>query len=321
MESSATVLFIALSLLAQPLASKDLPNGCAVTVDWPQQVSPGAVQEATVVVKAPGERTLTRLLLLVGLNEAAGCYIPTRPPTAVAIRADGVRTQLAAVTSPSWALWPTIAFTNGQAPPVPGALWAQVLGSDRERFLPAPEAVPFQRPDEYDWVTLLFAAAEGAPGVNALEFTVPLTVSKPDASIYVWAAAAGPGLPAGSAYLPVSLGSRQVAEAPVAAGPLVVTSPRDGARVGPSVDVIGRATPGALIVVWTEVYKQETGELVESVPGIRHKTEPDGTFHFRVATPRIFIGQETPLVYRLKVKQITASGESQPVTITIYPTR
>ncbi len=314
---------LACSAVAQPLASKAIDNGVKVSVDWPATVKLDTPQEAVVTVTAPTGKTITRALVLVALNEATGSYVPTQPAQALGIWPDGTSRTLAAAYSPSWGLWPTAAFTDGAAQPVPGLAWPLVLGSDRDAMLPQHgTAVPFERPDEHDWVTLLFAASQGSQGLAAVQFRVPLVITKPDASLYVWAAAAGPAVPAGGVYIPASLASRAAAPtAATGAGPVVVTSPRNGDRVGPSVEIVGRATPGALIVIWTEVYKQKTGEFVEKVPGIRHKTQPDGTFHFRVATPRIFMGPETPLVYKLKIKQVTAAGESQPVTITLYPQR
>ena len=94
-----------------------------------------------------------------------------------------------------------------------------------------------------------------------------------------------------------------------------VTSPQEGAMLGPSYDVIGSMPYRAFLVVMTDVVNAETNEVLRSVPGIRHWTNQDGTFHFRVASPRVSIGEkDTDLIYRLRVFEKTPQ-EQGPETI------
>ena len=76
------------------------------------------------------------------------------------------------------------------------------------------------------------------------------------------------------------------------AGP-TITSPRDGDIAGPATEIIGHTDPGAFLVIWTVVYRADTNEPLRNVPGIRHKAEPNGDFHFRIATPRVAFGDTT----------------------------
>lgn len=81
-----------------------------------------------------------------------------------------------------------------------------------------------------------------------------------------------------------------------------ITAPQEGAELGPNYEVIGSMPERAFVVVMTDVVDTETGEVVRTVPGIRHWTRADGSFHFRVASPRVAIGdQERELSYRVRV--------------------
>ncbi len=92
-----------------------------------------------------------------------------------------------------------------------------------------------------------------------------------------------------------------------------ILSPTPGTRVGPRVDVIGLAPPGSLVIVWTEVYRRDTGERLASVPGLRTRADEQGRFSARVATPRIFIGEEVPLRYAV-CAQAVIDGTKTAVT-------
>ena len=71
----------------------------------------------------------------------------------------------------------------------------------------------------------------------------------------------------------------------------------------------------AFLVVMTDVLRADNGELLHSVPGIRHWTRADGTFHFRVASPRVAIGEkDTVLVYRVRVWASSKDGKG-PETV------
>jgi hypothetical protein len=95
----------------------------------------------------------------------------------------------------------------------------------------------------------------------------------------------------------------------------IVTVPTAGEEVGPSVRVEGRTRPGMLCVVWTEVYNAETNELLRRVPGIRHLPEENGSFHFRVAVPRVYIGEKVSLRYEVHVKAQQEEGGYTPDTV------
>ncbi|MCD6351830.1 MAG: hypothetical protein J7M26_06910 [Armatimonadetes bacterium] len=311
----AVVVLMAVAL-AGPLASKQLPNGVTVEVDLPQ-TSLNTITSATVLVKAPAGKPLQRVLVLAGYNEAAASYVPSQPPSAAAQVSGGTAfTPLTLIGPPSYALWPMVGFTRGDTGVAIRKLLEQVVGADTSAMLPH-EVVPFERPDEHDWVSVAYYDPAGQ--TTALRLSVPLVFTKKEASLYLWIGAVAGSTPAGQ-YVPVSLQAR-LGELPATGGlsQPVVTSPKNGERVGTSIDVVGRAQPGCLVVIWTEVRKQQDNSLVSSVPGIRHKPEPDGSFHFRVAAPRIFLGEDTPLVYYLHVRADTAQGHSKPTIIKLYP--
>jgi hypothetical protein len=69
----------------------------------------------------------------------------------------------------------------------------------------------------------------------------------------------------------------------------------------------------------TEVYDQETGELLGRIPGIRHRPNQDGSFHFRVATPRISFGTDAQIVYKMIVKAVSEQETYGSVVVTLYP--
>jgi|LSQX01.1.fsa_nt_gb hypothetical protein len=95
-----------------------------------------------------------------------------------------------------------------------------------------------------------------------------------------------------------------------------VYMPKDGQLLGPNFDIMGRMPAKAFLIVMTDVIISDTGEMIKSVPGIRHWTEPDGTFHFRCASPRVAIGEkDTQLNYRIRVFEASASGDTGPETV------
>ena len=99
-----------------------------------------------------------------------------------------------------------------------------------------------------------------------------------------------------------------------AQGP-TVTAPRDGDRIGPAVDVIGNLGHKGLIVIITDVYHSGQEGKPDSVPGIRHYTEADGSFSFHVAAPRHQPGQEGPLVYKIRVFELHGPNDPGPETV------
>lgn len=95
-----------------------------------------------------------------------------------------------------------------------------------------------------------------------------------------------------------------------------ITTPRNGDALGPNYDITGYIGHRAFMVVITDVVRADTGEMLRSVPGIRHWTEEDGSFHFRCASPRVSIGElETPLTYRVRCFQVAANGAMGPEAI------
>jgi hypothetical protein len=117
----------------------------------------------------------------------------------------------------------------------------------------------------------------------------------------------------------VGLGCFLAARVAVAENELTVTDPQEGAQVGPATEVLGTAPVGSLVIIVTEVYDQSTGDLLRKIPGIRHRPNQDGSFHFRVATPRLSFGTDTPLVYKMNVKAVTEQQTYGPVVITLTP--
>jgi len=95
-----------------------------------------------------------------------------------------------------------------------------------------------------------------------------------------------------------------------------VISPVNGDRIGPNIDIKGMTEGKQFVVVITDVIMISTNELVGSVPGIRHWTEADGTFAFRVATPRVRGAWDNNLVYRVRVFTARPDEKSSETVIT-----
>jgi hypothetical protein len=96
----------------------------------------------------------------------------------------------------------------------------------------------------------------------------------------------------------------------------VVTTPAEGAALGPNYDVMGHMPYRAFLVVLTDVFTEDTCELVRTVPGIRHWTNENGSFHFRVASPRVSIGEkDTKVTYRVRVFEASPAGNGPETVI------
>ncbi len=104
------------------------------------------------------------------------------------------------------------------------------------------------------------------------------------------------------------------ATAAFAQGP-TVTTPKEGDRIGPAIDVEGNLGHKGLIVIMTDVYRDDKNEKVASVPGIRHYTEEDGSFAFHVATPRNVWGEKVPLTYKVRVFELKGPKDPGPETV------
>jgi len=92
----------------------------------------------------------------------------------------------------------------------------------------------------------------------------------------------------------------------------VVNMPREGDALGPNYEIGGYMPYKAFLVVLTDVITAQ-GELLRTVPGIRHWTNDDGSFRFRVASPRVSIGDKKTVVwYRIRVFELGPNGEKGP---------
>ena len=107
-----------------------------------------------------------------------------------------------------------------------------------------------------------------------------------------------------------------LAAAAQAADQPTVNAPLEGAVLGPNYEITGSLASRALVVVLTDAVYADTGLLLATVPGIRHYTNEDGTFHFRCASPRLLLGDETrTLTYRVRCFTLGANGETGPETV------
>ena len=92
--------------------------------------------------------------------------------------------------------------------------------------------------------------------------------------------------------------------------------PNEGTVLGPNYDISGSMPYRALLVVMTDCIRVDTGEVLRSVPGIRHYTNVDGKFAFRCASPRVSLGdRDVVLKYRVRCFEINAAGEKGPEAV------
>ncbi len=102
-------------------------------------------------------------------------------------------------------------------------------------------------------------------------------------------------------------------------GAPIVLAPQNGARVGTRTEVSIRTTPGVQQVIWTVVFNADSGEVLDTVPGIRHLPNEDGTYRGAIATPRISVGDtRVPLRYEIHFRNGPNPGDPETV-ITVYP--
>ena len=94
-----------------------------------------------------------------------------------------------------------------------------------------------------------------------------------------------------------------------------IDTPKNGDALGPSYDIHGSMPYRALLVVMTDCVRTDTGEVVGSVPGIRHWTKTNGRFQFRCASPRVFVGPDVPFVYRIRCYEVNRAGEKGPAAV------
>ncbi len=97
---------------------------------------------------------------------------------------------------------------------------------------------------------------------------------------------------------------------------IIITRPVDNDIVGPSIDVVGKAPPNSLVVLYTIVYPYGTDEQPKMVPGIRHRATATGDFSFRIATPRVSFGETNVRIrYAIRAHTLEADGTKGPETV------
>lgn len=99
-----------------------------------------------------------------------------------------------------------------------------------------------------------------------------------------------------------------------------VDKPAQGDILGPNYDISGSMPYKAFLVVITDCVRTDTGEVVGSVPGIRHYTNANGRFAFRCASPRIYLGPNVPLQYRVRCFERNAAGQDGPEAVVVCRT-
>jgi hypothetical protein len=108
---------------------------------------------------------------------------------------------------------------------------------------------------------------------------------------------------------------------PMSGGPgaPIVYQPQNGDSMNPTrMEISIKTTPGVLQVIYTNVYRTDTGEFLSSVPGIRHMPNAQGMYSGAIATPRISIGADVPLRYEIHFRNGPNDGDPETV-VTCYP--
>ena len=116
-----------------------------------------------------------------------------------------------------------------------------------------------------------------------------------------------------------AMGAAASGQAPgqTAAGPetIVLTTPREGEVVGPSVVVTGKALPNGLVVLYTICVPEGTDLGPKFVPGTRQRATSTGDFSFRIATPRVSFGDRVPVRYAVHAYLLREDGTKGPETV------
>jgi len=109
-----------------------------------------------------------------------------------------------------------------------------------------------------------------------------------------------------------------VAYTALAANAPEVSSPKNGDRIGPNVFVTCKTEGKQFVIIITDVYVK--GQLVGSVPGIRHWTADDGSLTARIATPRVYNAPKAETSYTIRVFTQRPDSEKSPETVVrCYP--
>ena len=316
------------------LAQQALEGGFGMAVYGPATTTANQATTLTVCIAAPaGGRIVFGLAAVAYEHAAAGQSLGTFPYGNYC-PATGALCKQFLTSSPTvgWASPLTMLAPPTIKAPL-GVFLDNVLAPNA--WLRPPDATLFTRPNDTDWRGACFIADETlarvedagtAPGGAAtVAITCPLLVRQADASVAIWLAlrAVGPEGPLRlTKYLPVSLTSGHVA--PMVAVPQptqapVVTSPKEGERVGPNFDVIGTAQPGAVVVISTDILNNETGAFLRSVPGNRHLPDRTGAFSLRIAAPRVPDEALSRIRYQVHIRSEGVDFKSPETVINVLP--
>ncbi len=99
---------------------------------------------------------------------------------------------------------------------------------------------------------------------------------------------------------------------------LTITSPQQGATIGPRIEVYGTAPGGSMLILETEVHAQDDDELLRVVPGIRHEVPANGNWHFAIAAPVLPANIAEPLYYIINAYYEIGGQVSDPVSVRVY---
>ena len=316
------------------LAQQTLDGGFGMAVYGPSNTSANQATTVTVYLAAPAGGRIVFGLAAIAYEHAVAGQSYGAFPYGNYCPASGALCKQFLTSSP------TINWTSPLAmlaPPTVKAPFGAFLDSvvAPNAWLRPPENTLFTRPNDADWVGACFVADETLPGVadaaaarsgaTTVAVTCPLLVRQADASVAIWLAARAVGMEGPlrlTKYLLVSLAAGHVA--PVVAVPQptqapVVTSPKEGERVGPNFDVIGTAQPGAVVVISTDILNNETGALIRSVPGNRHLPDRTGAFSLRIAAPRVPEEAMSRIRYQVRIRSEGVDFKSPETVINVLP--
>ena len=96
-----------------------------------------------------------------------------------------------------------------------------------------------------------------------------------------------------------------------ASASVTLSSPKDGATVGPSTDVVGQVSARAFCIVTTSCTAADGTDL-GMVPGLRHWTNDDNSIQVRISTPRVSFGDKgQPVNYAIHVRAYSTPEKAQ----------
>ncbi|HEY3397833.1 MAG TPA: hypothetical protein VGM19_09280 [Armatimonadota bacterium] len=97
---------------------------------------------------------------------------------------------------------------------------------------------------------------------------------------------------------------------------VTLSKPVPNAIVGPSIEVVGKTGPGALVVLYTIAYPLLTDAQPKLIPGTRQRATTTGDFSFRIATPRVSFGAtEAQVRYELHAYLLHADQTKGPEVV------